>query len=148
MSDISFNTACKELKIAQIAQLNKPFQLLHFAHIYGHDFFYVSRMLLRKNVNNDVSKNLSIGRECRPTEVLLHMILKIGIVPNGTEWPGRKKLHCYASQSLVSYESWKSLSAHCLCIEKRVPKGTLVLRSREIRRIQLRLKINEWMNLI
>jgi len=27
MSDISFNTACKELKIAQIAQLNQLFQL-------------------------------------------------------------------------------------------------------------------------
>ena len=27
MSDISFNIACKELKIAQIAQLNKLFQL-------------------------------------------------------------------------------------------------------------------------
>ena len=33
MSDISFNTACKELKIAQIAQLNQLFQLLHLAHI-------------------------------------------------------------------------------------------------------------------
>ena len=29
MADISFNTACKELKIAQIAQLNELFQLLH-----------------------------------------------------------------------------------------------------------------------
>ena len=39
MSDISFNTACKELKIAQIAQLNHLFQLLHLAHIYGHRFY-------------------------------------------------------------------------------------------------------------
>ena len=30
MFDISFNTACKEQKIAQIAQLNQLFQLLHF----------------------------------------------------------------------------------------------------------------------
>ena len=52
MSDISFNTACKELKIAQIAQLN----LLHLAHIYGHGFYWVSCMLLSKNVNNDVRK--------------------------------------------------------------------------------------------
>ena len=51
MSDISFNTACKELKIVQIAQLN----LLHLAHMYG--FYWVSCMLLSKNVNNDVSKN-------------------------------------------------------------------------------------------
>jgi len=35
MSDISFNTACKELKIAQIAQLNQLFKLLHLAHIYA-----------------------------------------------------------------------------------------------------------------
>ena len=34
MADISFNTACKELKIAQIAQLNQLFQLLHLVHIH------------------------------------------------------------------------------------------------------------------
>ena len=33
MADISFNIACKELKIAQIAQLNQSFQLLHLVHI-------------------------------------------------------------------------------------------------------------------
>ena len=62
MSNISFNTACKELKIAQIARLNQLFQLLHLAHIYGHGFYLVSRtcMLLSKNVNNDVSKDLPI----------------------------------------------------------------------------------------
>ena len=57
MCDISFNAACKELKIAQIAQLNQLFQLLHLAHIYGHGFYQVSRMLLSKTVNNDVSKD-------------------------------------------------------------------------------------------
>ena len=62
MSDISFSTACKELKIAQIAQLNQLVQLLHLAHIYGHCFYLVSRMLLSKNVNNDVSKDSPIGR--------------------------------------------------------------------------------------
>ena len=60
MADISFNTACKELKIAQISQLNKLFQPLHLAHIYGHGFYEVSRMLLIKNVNNDVSKDWPI----------------------------------------------------------------------------------------
>ena len=29
MADISLNIACKELEIAQIAQLNQPFQVLH-----------------------------------------------------------------------------------------------------------------------
>ena len=36
MADISFNIACVELKIAQIAQLNQLFQLLHSVYIYGH----------------------------------------------------------------------------------------------------------------
>ena len=57
MADISFNIACKELKIAQIAQLNQLFQLLHLVHIYGHGSYELSRMLKRKNVNNDVSKD-------------------------------------------------------------------------------------------
>jgi len=61
MADISFNIACKELKIAQIAQLNQLFQLLHLVHIYGHGFYESSRMLMRKNVNNDVSKDSPIG---------------------------------------------------------------------------------------
>ena len=62
MSDISFHTACKELKLAQIAQLNQLFQLLRLAHIYGHCFFKVSRMLMSKNVNNDVSKDSPIPK--------------------------------------------------------------------------------------
>ena len=61
MADISFNIACKELKIAQIAQLNQLFQLLPLVHIYGHRFYELSGMLMRKNVNNDVSKDSPIG---------------------------------------------------------------------------------------
>ena len=49
MADISFNIACKKLKIAQIAQLNQLFQLLHLVHLYGHGFYELSRMLMRKN---------------------------------------------------------------------------------------------------
>ena len=49
--------ACKELKIAHIAQLNELFQFLHLNHIYGQGFLELSRMLMRKNVNNDVSKD-------------------------------------------------------------------------------------------
>ena len=63
MADISFNIACKELKIAQIAQLNQLFQLLPLVHIYGHGFYELSRMLMRKNVNNDFSKDSPIGVE-------------------------------------------------------------------------------------
>jgi len=69
MADISFNIACKELKIAQIAQLNQLFQLLHFVNIYGHGFYELSRMLMRKNVDNDVSKD-SLLVECKMTHLL------------------------------------------------------------------------------
>ena len=48
MADISFNIACKELKIAQIAQLNQLFQGLHFVHVYGHGFYELVVCLWRK----------------------------------------------------------------------------------------------------
>ena len=60
MADISFNIACKELKIAQIAQLYQLFQLLHLVHIYGHGFYELSRLLMSKNVDNNVSIDLPI----------------------------------------------------------------------------------------
>ena len=37
MADISFNIACIELKIAQIAQLNQLFQLLHLVKSYANE---------------------------------------------------------------------------------------------------------------
>ena len=61
MANISFNIACKELKIAQIARLNQLFQLLHLVCIYDHGFYELSSMLMRKNVNNDVSEDSSIS---------------------------------------------------------------------------------------
>ena len=64
MADISFNIARKELKIAQIAQLYQLFRLSHLFHIYGHGFCELSRMLMRKNVNNDVSKDSPIDSVC------------------------------------------------------------------------------------
>ena len=39
MADISFNMTRKGLKIAQIAQPNQLFQLLHLVHIYDHGFY-------------------------------------------------------------------------------------------------------------
>ena len=60
MADISFNIACKELKIAKIAELNQLCQLLHLVHVYGHGFHELSRMAMRKNVNNDVIKDSAI----------------------------------------------------------------------------------------
>ena len=62
MADISFNIACKELKIAQIThwQVNQLFQRLNLVHTYGHGFYELSGMLTRKNVNNDVCKDSPI----------------------------------------------------------------------------------------
>ena len=48
------------MKIAQIAQINQLFQLLHSVYIYGHCFYELSRLLMRKNVNNDVNKDSPI----------------------------------------------------------------------------------------
>ena len=39
MADISFNMTRKGLKIAQIAQPNQLFQLLHLVHIYDHGVY-------------------------------------------------------------------------------------------------------------
>ena len=61
MADISISIACKELEIVQIAQLNQLFELLHLVHIYDHGFYELSSMLMRKNVNNDVSEDSSIS---------------------------------------------------------------------------------------
>ena len=62
MADISFNIACKELKIAPIAKLKQLFQLLHLVQIYGHGFYELNRMLMRKNVHNDASKDSPIRK--------------------------------------------------------------------------------------
>ena len=43
--------------MAQIAQLNQLFHVLHLVHMCGHGFYELSRMLMRKNVNSDVSKD-------------------------------------------------------------------------------------------
>ena len=61
MADISFNIACKELRIAQIDQLTQLFQLLHLVDIYGNGFYELSRILMRKNVKKDASKDSPIG---------------------------------------------------------------------------------------
>ena len=62
MDDTSFNIASNKMKIAQIVEDNQLFQLLNLDRIYGNSFFELSRMLTRKNVNSDVSKDSSIFR--------------------------------------------------------------------------------------
>ena len=61
MADIFFNIARKELKNVQIAQVNQLFQGLNLLCTYGQSLCELSRMLMRKNVNNDVSKDSPIS---------------------------------------------------------------------------------------
>ena len=74
MADISFNIACKELKIAQIAQFNQLCQLLNLVHIYGHGFYELSRMLIMKNVNNEVSNDSPIRWPIRVMHGIIFLI--------------------------------------------------------------------------
>ena len=48
------------MKIAQIIQL---FQLLNLICAYGEAFYWLTGMLMSKNVNNDVSKDSPISTE-------------------------------------------------------------------------------------
>jgi len=50
------------VKIAQIAQGNVLFQLLNLVGINGHGFYELSRLLMMKNVSNDVGKDSPIRR--------------------------------------------------------------------------------------
>ena len=106
-SDISFNIACKELKSAQLTQVNQLIQLLNLARIYDHGFYELSRMLMRKNVNSDVSKDLPIEKylddfvirlDCFDPTLNIHCVRnpffpvavwKIANYPGGDCWPAR-----------------------------------------------------------
>ena len=67
MTDISFNIAFNKHKISQIVLVNQLFQFLNLVGIFGHGFFVLSRTLMRKNVNNDVSKDSSLVMRRRPS---------------------------------------------------------------------------------
>ena len=60
MAGISFSIACKGMKIAQIAQVKQLFKLLNSVRIYRHGFDELSRLLMRKNVNNGNNKDSPI----------------------------------------------------------------------------------------
>ena len=49
-------------KISKFVSVNQLFQLLKLVciYMYGHSFFELSCMLMRKNVNNDIGKDLPI----------------------------------------------------------------------------------------
>ena len=60
MAAISFVVVCKELKVVQITQINQLFQPLNLICAYSKAFYGLIRMIVSKNVNNDVSKEMSI----------------------------------------------------------------------------------------
>ena len=53
----SFVLNHKELEIAQTVQINQLFQLLNLICVYGDVFYGLTRMLVKKNLNKDVSKD-------------------------------------------------------------------------------------------
>ena len=56
MAATYFVTVCKELKIAQIAQINQLVQFLNLICANGDAFYELTHMLMSINVNNDVSR--------------------------------------------------------------------------------------------
>ena len=54
---IFFLTDCKELKVAQTAEINQLFSFLNLIGIYGYIFYGLTCMIMSKNVNNDVTMN-------------------------------------------------------------------------------------------
>ena len=68
--------------MAQILQLTQLFQLLQLVHIYGDGFYELSRMLMGKNVNNDVSKDSPIGNENKRV-LKLTLFLYYSNIPRG-----------------------------------------------------------------
>ena len=53
----------KSYKLHKVLNLISSFKLLNFVRIYGHGFYEISRTLIRKNVNNNVSKDLPIATD-------------------------------------------------------------------------------------
>ena len=60
MAAISFVVVCKELKVVQIAQINQLFQPFNLICAYSKAVYGLTRMIVSKNVNNDVRKDLPI----------------------------------------------------------------------------------------
>ena len=60
MAAISFVVVCKELKVVQIAQINQLFQPLNLICAHSKAFYGLTHMIVNKNVNNDVSRDLPI----------------------------------------------------------------------------------------
>ena len=78
MAAISFVIACKEVKIAQIMQL---FQLLNLICAYSDTFYWLTSMLMSKNVNNDISKDSPFSTEQNIPNIITFLKLLQVTVP-------------------------------------------------------------------
>ena len=87
MADISFNIACKELKIAQIAQLNPSFQLWHLVHIH------LFRERLSKKEHATIPKRIVGGFEFAVLQIWLK---------NGIRGSGRMFAHAKGKQEVLT----------------------------------------------
>ena len=54
---------CKELKNVQTAQINQFFRFFNFISTYGDVFYGLTRLVRRKNVNNDFRKDSPIRKK-------------------------------------------------------------------------------------
>ena len=78
MAAISFVIACKEVKIAQIMQL---FQLLNLICAYSDTLYWLTSMLMSKNVNNDISKDSPFSAEQNIPNIIAFLKLLQVTVP-------------------------------------------------------------------
>ena len=78
MAAISFVIARKEVKIAQIMQL---FQLLNLICAYSDTFYWLTSMLISKNVNNDISKDSPFSTEQNIPNIIAFLKLLQVTVP-------------------------------------------------------------------
>ena len=78
----------------RLLNLIRSFTLLHFdlVHIYGHGFYELCRMLMRKNVNNDVSKDspTKINDFCWLSSNEMNHKVRMG----KTDWTGCRVIKC------------------------------------------------------
>ena len=74
-----FNIACKEQQIAQMAEVNHLFQLLHLFHIYGHGVYELSCML-----NNEEKCKQDVIK-VSPAPSMPSLNYHGGLVTRGTE---------------------------------------------------------------
>ena len=68
-----FLVDCKGVKLAKITQINQLFSFLNLICINGHIFYGLTRTIMSKNINNDVTMNPPIKALHFLGEELIHV---------------------------------------------------------------------------